>query len=523
MYAKRNQLSDSESDRCRRPWTRAGTWAVLLATVVLPSVSWSQGDRLVGEGDFETYLDAAGLRAENGLVEQHFFVGVPDKVLEWRQENGFERAKIRFTIRVKGGGKKALDETTEMTFERNDSGTLAAAVRTRLIRRSALLEPGLYDLTYKVEDLFAPRHDLLGRIKKAHLESGVENLRIGVKAIPEDGLGLSDLLFCIGAKEGVLPRGPEDVTPYPSREYGVVTDALLIFAVVYVPAAHRETPVLARYKLKDQSGTSVFADSLRLQGGETIRPLLVRLDINRLPAGLHIAEVELIAPEIGYLNYSGSFDVVWDIRSLFMEKKDVLAEARILLKNSEYKTFSEMGRGEQEAFMKEFWKKLDPTPHTAENERYNAFKARMFYADREFAGLYRGSLSDRGIIYIRFGAPSEILQEEIPLNRESTKEALQVIEDKYSAFLNTTSSDYAVFGYSNVPRPVIESEASRVGRAGGGSDAGAFEVWIYDMSGDPLLPQDVNLNVDTGLRFIFIDNQGYGHFELSGSSVQLDF
>jgi GWxTD domain-containing protein len=67
-------------------------------------------------------------------------------------------------------------------------------------------------------------------------------------------------------------------------------------------------------------------------------------------------------------------------------------------------------------FLTEFWRKRDPTPGTAKNERREKFYAAIDYANREFREGGRkpvsGWRSDRGRIFIKNGAPDQVLHRE---------------------------------------------------------------------------------------------------------------
>lgn len=56
----------------------------------------------------------------------------------------------------------------------------------------------------------------------------------------------------------------------------------------------------------------------------------------------------------------------------------------------------------------EFWKKLDPTPHTEKNEAMEEYYRRIEYADLNFKVYGEGWLTDKGHVYIVFGAPLSI-------------------------------------------------------------------------------------------------------------------
>ena len=63
---------------------------------------------------------------------------------------------------------------------------------------------------------------------------------------------------------------------------------------------------------------------------------------------------------------------------------------------------------EREQFIGVFWDRRDPDPDTEENEYKDEYYERVTYANERFASGKRGSMTDRGRIYIKFGKPDEI-------------------------------------------------------------------------------------------------------------------
>jgi GWxTD domain-containing protein len=71
-----------------------------------------------------------------------------------------------------------------------------------------------------------------------------------------------------------------------------------------------------------------------------------------------------------------------------------------------YESLSDVGKKE---YLKKFWARRDPDPDTPQNELLLEFASRMKSADDQFtSGFEKGSESDRGRIYIRYGPPDEI-------------------------------------------------------------------------------------------------------------------
>lgn len=55
-----------------------------------------------------------------------------------------------------------------------------------------------------------------------------------------------------------------------------------------------------------------------------------------------------------------------------------------------------------------YWKKLDPSPNTVENETLNEYYRRVDYANAHFKGYFKGWKSDMGMIYITLGPPDQV-------------------------------------------------------------------------------------------------------------------
>jgi GWxTD domain-containing protein len=63
---------------------------------------------------------------------------------------------------------------------------------------------------------------------------------------------------------------------------------------------------------------------------------------------------------------------------------------------------------ERQSFVESFWLRRDPTPDTEENEYKEEHYRRIAYANDHYASGIPGWKTDRGMIYIKYGAPDEI-------------------------------------------------------------------------------------------------------------------
>lgn len=75
------------------------------------------------------------------------------------------------------------------------------------------------------------------------------------------------------------------------------------------------------------------------------------------------------------------------------------------------------------AFIEEFWMRRDPDPESPGNPPRQVFESRAREADRRFseAGVL-GRRTDRGAIYVLYGAPQEVTHETQPTLRDVPRE-----------------------------------------------------------------------------------------------------
>jgi len=84
-------------------------------------------------------------------------------------------------------------------------------------------------------------------------------------------------------------------------------------------------------------------------------------------------------------------------------------DVRWIITDEEKSAFMQLSNDEErDQFIEAFWQRRDPTPDTEENEFKEEHYRRMAYANEHFAAGIPGWKSDRGRIYVMYGAPDEI-------------------------------------------------------------------------------------------------------------------
>jgi len=484
-----------------------------------------------GAGDIEFQVDAATFYRENGVSVEEFFVRIPNRQLKFKDLGPVFQTVPGFPLIAPWGGSRLpiwaarkYASAFRLSLEiRNESGLAVRTERNsvfpvayssaetrsaslvQMLRAPVPLPPGSYEALVKVEDLYARKRGLI-YLLTGERKSGRARFTFSVEAPNPQGIGLSEVEFAwqIGASRPESPFNIHgyEVVPNPARSYGLLKSPLSAFVEAYdfgvEEDAGGERSYILSSSLLDETGKVWFArqdtvlTASRAWGNE------IEMPVDHLASGAYRLRV-LLSPLAGgeMAVQEARFDVLWSKASWGTAEKEAVEETIHFLTPEEQKRFEEMSRGERERFLGDFWKSKDPTPGTARNEVKEEFERRLAFADKHFASYIKGSMTDRGRVYVRFGPPDDIVQEVIPEGNATADQYMLEADREQSSYLADLRAVRGILGKREIR---------------------AFEVWIYDDRGEELFPRSGPMTVGRGLKFIFIDRQGYGDYELVYSS-----
>ena len=173
---------------------------------------------------------------------------------------------------------------------------------------------------------------------------------------------------------------------------------------------------------------------------------------------------------------------------------------RHLLTSEERRTFTQMYNPvSRSEFVTAFWKARDPRPETLENEFRDEFEKRVAFADSHFTDdEVRGSLTDRGMVFVLLGPPTYIGRRPIGAGEDSSEPAGMA---RYSR--NDVVAVEKSGGNTSAKNVVIDSMTGPGTRMLEGA-ANWREIWHYRKE---LLPKGLPYGQ---VDFDFITRQGYG-------------
>lgn len=498
----------------RRTGSRIHLLGAILPALFVLAAADPSGASLVGRGDFDFYLDIASLPGWTGEVTQLLQVAVPTKELRYEERDGVYRAEARITFDLRAGGESVFRKAVQLRDSRSAPPQVKDLSSFLCHVDSCAVVPGRYTLTVTVEDLQRRKQTLLGWLRKSYASSIVKEAIVEAAAPEAGALAIGDpiLVWAIDAAGGVIPN--------PMRIYGLRKDTLSVVASAALPPGFGADSVRVRVEVAKASGEPLAEKRLAVPVRDGRGAFIQWFDLATYPAGDYRVLVEAEAGEGLFAAAGKDFTVAWELINWQRPTRDILLEAGFLFGEEEYEAFKRLTLGEQEARLRNAWQKIDPTPQTAVNEAHARFIARVRHADRYYGVYQRGATSDRGVVYIRFGPPDEIIVRPVPKDRADLLAGMQRIGDEYEIVLEGSRSDQAAM-IRDVRPTIVSPERQRATRGNVGGDAASFEIWSYNMKGDPIFPGDTGMTLKAGMRFLFLDSDGYGDYRLVGTSEDM--
>jgi GWxTD domain-containing protein len=478
-------------------------------------------------GDIIFHADIVRFYGGPGRNAEEIYCVVPNEQIQFVEKNGAFIGNLKYTVEVMDGDGRVL-ETTEKTVVVGAPSADDAVQRmsVQVLQSKIDVAPGAYRIKVTLKDLNAKKKTLLSYILKS-LKTGETEVLVDSRPFNAGQVQISDIEFARSIRhtsEGSFQKSGYEIVPNAQRRYGSLLPEMPVYFEIY---DLREQPVpdsvLATYSIVTREGNTIFSNQVPVDLRGVRFGATAVFDVTSLNGGSYVLDVSLNDYEGNLVAESRrKFDVAWSRLSWGKYEVERVEDMAFVLTEEEMKEFQSLSTGEQERFMIDFWKKIDPTPATVQNEAMIEHYRRVAYADEHYgtAGV-RGALTDRGKIYIKYGAPDDI---------QSFFSDYEFIRDKRD-----------MEGGDN---PVPTDPFARVGiKAGtdvaGGTNTGddeyadqrggttvhgkPYETWSYDGPGNPVRRLSNRIASSAGMRFMFVDERGIGDYRLIYSSESQEY
>lgn len=459
-------------------------------------------DPATSVGELRYHAAAVAYRHGDREVRSEFSIRIPYRQIRFIPDEERFSAKLRLTVEMwNAAGKRAGYIQREAILQSTDLAATTDSLLGEIYSLGLAAAPGKYTYKVLVEDMNAARQGFVYKMQKQKRQGEVQGfIDLGDWLLRDPSLSGLAFAWEIRERPGetAFGKGPYEVMPHPSAYYGHFQDALSVYYEIYDTPPPPEGRIrLLVSRITNEAGDTLFTsvDSLRVSEGSAW-PHALQIDVSSFAAGHYRMALDLEDEARRVLAQSrGEFDVLWSLDSWGGDASDFYeVTATTLLPADSVAVFRESPMGEKERWIERIWRSADPTPETGDNERRDEFRRRVDHANAHYSIFERGMFSDRGRVYLRYGEPDDIKIERLPVAGKTLGYAIGDQIPKSS-------------------QPGVSDIKSGV------ADMRAYEIWTYDMRGRELVPRFGMNEISSGIKFVFVDEQGYGEYTLKYSST----
>jgi GWxTD domain-containing protein len=328
------------------------------------------------------------------------FLQVPYQMLSFTKDDEVFRASYDVTINIFDSADAPIIE--KLWTEKVNTKSFSESVSKHtgnISQRTFFLRPGEYNLQLQIADNETKK---VAQVKR----------KVIVRKFSPNSLSISDIMVV-----GSMSKQADvtEIVPNVSSYVGEMTEGFSIFFEAY-----DYTPVdsaMFVLDVRNLRGDIVQSDTLRRSLQREKNSCFMKITSQKVPAGEYEMEVRVF-PQGGkegwkltdsVISVKHIFTVRWKGLPTPITDLDLAIDQLQYISNRE--TIDSMKNADpaskKEKFLA-FWKKRDPTPNTETNELMEEYFQRIDYANKNFSHYVPGWKSDRGMVYIIFGAPSNI-------------------------------------------------------------------------------------------------------------------
>jgi GWxTD domain-containing protein len=481
-------------------------------------------------GDIIFFVDVVTFYLDEEQNLEEIYSVVSNDQIEFVEAEGVFRGELRYVVKVFDQDLSLVASTDKtITVEAASAEDAKDRSVVQVLQSRVSVPPGKYTAEVSLEDQNARKREIvsfiMGKFKKGETEIQFESTDFDTV-----GIGLSDIQFARRLRrssEGAFSKSGFEVMPNAQRRYGLLLSELPIFFEIYdFSGSSLGDTLLVRYTIVNNLGGRIFEaeNPVGIRGRKLGNTAL--FDITSLPTGNYLLVLDLLDDQ-GMLVASTErrFDVLWSVYSWGRYEIEALGDLAYVLTEEEMETFTGLTPAEREDFLKEFWRDIDPTPGTGVNEALVEHFRRVRYADLHFGSAgTRGALTDRGRLYIKYGPADDIQSHYSDYEFVQGTRAIEggsdpVPTDPFSRVgLKTGSS-----GVDSWDQTGSKTEALADQRGGSTVHGKAYEIWSYDGVGDPVRRLSDRVPRSARMRFVFVDEKGYGDYRLVYSSEKEEY
>ncbi len=308
-----------------------------------------------------------------------------------------------------------------------------------LLQRSFDLAPGKYFITVMLQD------------EESHVMRRIVR-QMTIPKYDTSTLSLSDIML---VSRITYTGEKRSISPLVSANVGTLTEPFHVFFESYSDSAIAQgfVSVIVQDSKKNES---VRTDTtIAIPSGRN--PIFLPVDARILDVGDYVVYV-LVKSAKGekenvLASTSRKFVVRWSgLPRTVKNFETAVEQLAYIAEKDEMEYINEGSTSEEKQHrLAEFWKKKDPNPNTARNEKMEEYYSRVEYANKNFSHYIEGWRTDMGMVFIIFGSPSNV--DRHPFDMESKPYEIWTYYELNHSF---TFVDESGFGDYHLTTPIWE-------------------------------------------------------------------
>jgi GWxTD domain-containing protein len=364
---------------------------LFISTSLFAQVEYAQKDSKV---DFlpRFFIDLASYKSQDSTKSKmDIFIKVPYSNIQFLKTPNEYSAKYALIVSLYKEDTLKLEKLWNEKVTTNSFKQTISQTSFNVSYKSFLVDPGEYKFVCKLEDLESRKFS-------------VYEQQIKIRKFV-DSLGLSDLVLATGiieTSEGtkIIPNIANLVTSKDS--------SLSFFFEIY---SDKYREIKLQYSIFNKENALLLEKKYDYILNSGVNELNETIENVIFSLGDYSLEIKLLNEHnkviIGTRKKFASklFGFPSSIRDLDL----AISQMQFIATPSEINEIEDAGDYTKKLnkFLV-FWKRLDPSPNTIENETANEYFRRVDYANATFKGYFKGWKSDMGMVYITLGPPDQV-------------------------------------------------------------------------------------------------------------------
>ena len=340
------------------------------------------------------YQDFLNFRsAKPGMTRLDVFIEVPYNEIQFVKKADLFESKYSATVSIFAEDKEKLieEKTWDEKIDVADFPHTTSPTNFNISIKSFDMPPGKYFIRTSIEDKDS---------RKEFVSSNMFTIR-DLSTIPN----ISDLMF--SAKQTMV-SGSNKILPNVTREISVQKDGIPLFFELY---SNAHVKIVLEYYVSDKEKKLIYTDTLAryIDSGKT--QIFHNVKVNGLGLGTYLIGVSLKdSNNVILASTIKSFQSRWiGVPSVINDLDKAIAQLVYIASTSEKNYIGDAPTKEEKIKRYlEFWKKKNPNPAEEDNRVFDEYYRRINYANENFSHYNEGWRTDRGMVYITLGPPSNI-------------------------------------------------------------------------------------------------------------------